>query len=373
MNKCRRSWVLAFLLASTLPVLGDSPFELAHVTLYNPVDEFAARSPAASVLGAYMQEIEDKAATLWQDKPKGQGQDGLIAVAIRPERTMKLWIDVGGRYQPDLTLALTKQFEGTGIPPVKDGPIAFAIHFTLWGGSGREPEEEGQVRLPELWQKAAAQREGEPMKIPDDLLPLVWERESAKPGARGKPEMVVPDEFVVQELRPTGGRIPRPKEWFYSEGHREHVLTWTISKENADGGFYETGVRVQCFLDVRECAGMTPQEFVQAFFDQKRGVVKVLGERPEQKQDLFTRVGLETQETLNHQGRLTTYRILYSAFWANDADLAVVSIAGTPAELWETYRATFDTMSRFELSGMAKTQDAAPKTRPPPALEEPPN
>jgi hypothetical protein len=64
-------------------------------------------------------------------------------------------------------------------------------------------------------------------------------------------------------------------------------------------------------------------------------------------QGLFTRICLETEEG--------PYRILYSPFWGSSGmDLAVVSIAGTTKELWETYAPIFDRMSAFELIDMKR-------------------
>jgi hypothetical protein len=56
---------------------------------------------------------------------------------------------------------------------------------------------------------------------------------------------------------------------------------------------------------------------------------------------------LETEEGPDH--------ILYSLFWGtNDLDIAVVSIAGTTKELWQTYAPTFHKMGSFELIDMKR-------------------
>ena len=62
---------------------------------------------------------------------------------------------------------------------------------------------------------------------------------------------------------------------------------------------------------------------------------------------LFTRICLETKEG--------PYHIIYSLFWgSNGMDIAVVSIAGTTNELWQTYAPTFDKMNAFELIDMRR-------------------
>jgi len=37
-----------------------------------------------------------------------------------------------------------------------------------------------------------------------------------------------PTEFVTQILEPTGGKISRPKNWFYHEGHHGPVYDWML-------------------------------------------------------------------------------------------------------------------------------------------------
>lgn len=152
-----------------------------------------------------------------------------------------------------------------------------------------------------------------------------------------------PSVFVTQVLEPTGGKIARPKDWFYAEGHQGLVYTWTLSREDTTGNRpYTTGVRIQAFFGVKEDAGKTAKQFILDFVESKKKEAKVLKTCDETNQVLFTRVCLETEEG--------PYHILYSFFWgSNGLDVAVVFIAGTQKNLWETYASTFDKMSAFEL------------------------
>jgi hypothetical protein len=169
---------------------------------------------------------------------------------------------------------------------------------------------------------------------------------------RGKPTTpveVTPTEFVTQVLEPTGGTILRPKEWFYVEGHRGPTFMWTLSREErSDGGPYTTGVRVQAFTGVLGGTGKTAERFILDFAAIRRDQAeRVISTREQQDQGLFTRIGLETVEGPNH--------ILYSLFWGNNGlDIAVVSIAGTTKELWQTYAPVFDRMASFELIDMTR-------------------
>jgi hypothetical protein len=160
-------------------------------------------------------------------------------------------------------------------------------------------------------------------------------------------EDVVPDGFVLQILEPTGGKIVRPKDWFYAERHGGPSYTWIISKEDVEKGPYDTGVRIQTIVGVEKGTGKTPKQFVMDFIAKKKKVAKQIYDECEPKdQGLFTRVCLQTEEG--------PYRILYSAFWANGSDIVVVLTAGTKTEEWGKYSEIFDQMSNFELIDMKR-------------------
>ncbi len=158
-----------------------------------------------------------------------------------------------------------------------------------------------------------------------------------------------PSDFVLQILEPTGGKILRPKAWFYAEAHGGPRYTWTISKEDiSKGAPYTTGVRIQTFVGVKKGTGKSGKEFVLSFLSQReQDADKVVKRCSETNQGLFNRICMETEE-----GR---FHVLYSLFWgAKDLDVVVVSISGTAKELWETYAPTFTKMSAFELIDMTR-------------------
>lgn len=162
----------------------------------------------------------------------------------------------------------------------------------------------------------------------------------------------LPTGFVTQILEPTGGKILRPKDWFFDEGHRESVLMWTISREDASGNRpYTTGFRIQAFFGVEEHTGQTAKEFILDFVAAKESeAIAVISTCEAEEQYLFTRMCLETEEG--------PYHIMYSLFWGtNNPDIAVVAIAGTTKELWETYAPTFDMMGAFELIDMERFEE----------------
>ena len=155
-------------------------------------------------------------------------------------------------------------------------------------------------------------------------------------------------EYVTQTLEPTGGHILRPASWFYAEGHRGPVYMWTLSREDSsENRPYTTGVRIQLFTHVKPGTGKTAREFIRGFADAKRRQTKVLSSCDEQDQGMFTRICLETEEG--------PYHILYSMYWGSSGmDMAIITIAGTTKELWETYAPVFRKMGDFELIDMKR-------------------
>jgi hypothetical protein len=159
-----------------------------------------------------------------------------------------------------------------------------------------------------------------------------------------------PTEFVTQILEPTGGKMLRPKDWFYTESHNGSSFTWTISREDASKAPYTTGVRIQMIAGVKKGTGKTPKKFVLDYVAQKKKeAAKVVNTCGETNQEMFTRVCLETEES--------RYHILYSLFWNNKIDWVVVSISGTRKDLWDTYDPTFQKMGRFELIDLKRFQE----------------
>lgn len=335
----------------------DSAFQVENIALLNSTNEFGQRSPSPKIMGGYIKSIE-AAVTPIANKAYADDKtphNGLVAVAIRPDGTKKFWIDVGDEYQPELTSQLEKAMDGSGIPRVNGGPVAFLLNFQIWGGV-EKPKTEKQPSvtppiLPAQWRKAAKGKEE--LKVPDDLLSLVWPAEESDGVA--DEETFVPDGFVLQPLAPFGGSILRPKDWHFNQGNSNKSIIWTISKEPLEDG-YITGVRIQLIGGIEKSTGSTPEKVVQSFIDSKKKGFKVLSEREETQQGEFTRVGLETEEPQPGKKDGKPFRILYSCFWSNENDMAAIIISGTTTDLWEEHRETFDTMAGLTIVDLKKAK-----------------
>ena len=148
-------------------------------------------------------------------------------------------------------------------PHLTEGFVAFAVL-----GKNYEQELKKQKEfappLPNQWKQVSEKRK-KPTST-DDILDLILPKKtetkatvdmSDKPsfhnritGKATPPEeapFTVPEGYLLQILEPSGGKIARPKDWFYAEQHHGPVYSWTISREDTKKGPYETGFRIQTF------------------------------------------------------------------------------------------------------------------------------
>jgi hypothetical protein len=334
------------LLVGSLPALPlDAPkgFETDNVVLYQPNEALQARVGSVADLANYIKELQAVCAEFFVATATPETLH--VVVAIRPGKRSRVWFVSSTRPAPDPQREpLLKKLEAVQPCDVRDGPVAFAISSKLAGGDGKNPKGDKDFKppIPKEWQDAAKGKEG--VLVPDGFLDLIWPDGSAF--AADTPRT----EFVTQILEPTGGKISRPKDWFYHEGHHGPVYDWMLTREDTDNGKkpYTTGVRIQTFTGVKEGTGKTAKQFILDFLAaKKKEAAKVIKTCEPKEQYLFTRICLETEEGPHH--------ILYSLFWgANDLDIAVVTVAGTTKELWTTYEPAFNKMGEFELIDMKR-------------------
>ncbi|WMS88463.1 hypothetical protein [Pleionea litopenaei] len=162
------------------------------------------------------------------------------------------------------------------------------------------------------------------------------------------------EEFETQELKPLGGKIRKPKSWFYRESHGGPHYIWTISKEESENGEYKTGVRIQATFGIEENTEMTRERFIRSFIEMKKSQVEVLSECKAEEQGMFFRICLETKEPAPNLGDNRYYRIQYSLFWGKELDLIVIQIAGTPEEYWSDYQQIFQQMRGFDIFDLSR-------------------
>jgi hypothetical protein len=146
-------------------------FNVAHNLLYQPDAVFRERIVDIDALGDYLNQIYEVAEDYWVGKPAEPGQALTIVIAIKPGGRVRFWLDSSlGKLDSGVAEPLIDRLQELPVPVVREGPIAFAIHASLWGGS---PGGGGWTFLPAEW-KDRCRLQGQKLVFPDGVLELVW-------------------------------------------------------------------------------------------------------------------------------------------------------------------------------------------------------
>ena len=162
----------------------------------------------------------------------------------------------------------------------------------------------------------------------------------------------VPEGYELQMLEPLGGKVAKPKGWHYRGGMTPVGFDWTISKERTDE--YETGLRIQGFMGVKEGTGKTPREFAINGLKEKEAGAKVFRRWPETQVGYFSRSGVEIEEVQVRDGKKVRYHVIYSALWNEAWGMAVFTIFGAPASEWKKAEPISEVMSTIEMIDMSR-------------------
>jgi hypothetical protein len=319
-------------------------FETENLVLYQVDEVLKKRLSSVKNLGDYYKKIEAECQSFFAKAT--QPSNIVVVVAVKPGKLSKIWFIPSAAQAPSLKLTdLQKKLEAIPAFDVYGGPLALAIRGKIAGGDSTAKEDPNAgPPIPQEWQDAIKDTK-ERVMVPDGFLAMLW---PDAPGTVVDKLPPTPSEYVTQVLEPLGGKIKKPKDWHYVEEHRKHTYMWTLSLEDSKKGPYTTGVRIQAFMGIKEATGQSAKDFILDFIKSKKANpgIQIEESCEEKNLGLFTRVCLEIEEG--------PYHILYSLFWGNDMDVAVVSIAGTSKELWRVYAPTFDKMNTFELIDMKR-------------------
>jgi hypothetical protein len=144
-------------------------FEIAQNMLYQPDPVLQERVPDVDALAGFMKRIEEEGVAYWADVPRGAGQALTIVVAIKPGGVARFWLEPSPT-GVDATLLnpFAARLRDLPVPSVRTGPVAFAMHATLWGG---QPAGGGWAFIPTEWQERCV---GKEVIVPDGVLEIVW-------------------------------------------------------------------------------------------------------------------------------------------------------------------------------------------------------
>jgi hypothetical protein len=338
--------ILLGLLATLVgvPCFAAPPYALNSVTLLQPESVLQERVARPEDLAAYITAVNAAAAeALAQQVPHPAA--GFVVLAVRPRGGSRVWLDFAPPLPKAVDARLRSALEAVEPFRARIGVVVVALNTSLWGA----PPTTRPTPQPEEWREAAA-ASAVPIEI-GELVERLWPAGVEADDAERK--FAVPSGFEVQVLEPTGGRIARPKDWFYRESHREGHFAWTLSREDSAQGPYLVGVRMQAIFDARQQTGQVPHDFVAGFIASKRSVTQVQSECAERVVGLFKRRCIETVEK-SPASPTGDFRIMYSLFYDDEMDLVVLSIAGAPSNEWEQASPLFNVMAEFELLDVSR-------------------
>lgn len=141
--------------------------------LYQPDSTLAKRLADVKAMAAYNQAITQTCAAHFAEAVRPELLD--VVVALRPGRS-RVWFIAPSRAAGDADLAaLGKKLERLPPPPLKEGPVVFALLASLGGAPREQPvaAQGYQPPMPAEWQRAQAES-AEPLSMPDGLLAKVW-------------------------------------------------------------------------------------------------------------------------------------------------------------------------------------------------------
>jgi hypothetical protein len=148
---------------------GSSPFQLVESLLYQPDEVLRQRLPNSDAFLDYVKRVLETAAAYWIGQPVQAGQTVTLVMAIKPGGRSRFWLDLApGGLPPEVERHFLSRLEELTPPVVQHGPVAMALHATLWGGRAA-----GWEFLPRQWQQAC-QHGNQELLVPDGILPLVW-------------------------------------------------------------------------------------------------------------------------------------------------------------------------------------------------------
>ena len=320
-------------------------YRMDGIVLYQPDHVLEARLSDRATFVNYIRALDRVCVDFFVDEVRPETLH--VVIALKPGRQSRVWFVSSTRADVKALAGLREKLEEVPAIEVFGGPVAFAIVGAIAGGDGKPLADDKDFHppVPKEWRDAVKDVPGV-VEVPDGYVRAVW---PDTPGLTTPGDALAPPGFVNQILEPLGGRILRPKDWYYAEAHEGPTYRWTISKEDmSKRGGYTTGARIQMFVGVKEHTGATAKEFITSIMEQRRREAqRVIDGCKPQDMGLFTRICLETEEGPHH--------ILYSLYWGrNELDIAVVAMFGTTKELWNTYSSTWTKMNHFELIDMAR-------------------
>jgi hypothetical protein len=169
-----RALILPALLALSLAFVSTAraaSYQMIEIGLYQTNDVLTQRmGNDANSLATYVKALNAAGAAYTDAQHSGIPSVVDIVVAFKPSGATKVWI-VDDRKAIAAPGAFAQKLESIHPPKSSNGPVAFSIHVSLWGGNDSN-QQNYRPPLPAEWQQAAKSTAA-PVPV-DDILSTVW-------------------------------------------------------------------------------------------------------------------------------------------------------------------------------------------------------
>ena len=153
--------------ADMIPENPERPFYFAFSMLHQPDPVLQQRVPSTKKFAQYGKKIDAACMTFFKSLPESEGRTCSIVFAVKPKRQSRIWIE----YHPKPLSeedhdALLGTLHAIEAPEVREGPVSMAMFCLLWGGVGRD-NQQNFSSIPKEWKKVGG-------LIPDEPLSEIW-------------------------------------------------------------------------------------------------------------------------------------------------------------------------------------------------------
>ena len=156
-----------FLLAFCCSASAAQPYNLHSVTLLQPQSIVSERVQPVEKLASYIDRVDEAASRSLAHSP-AKPTSGYIAIAVRPGRVSKAWLDLSPALPRPLEARVTAAIEAVRPFAAKRGVVIFALNVILWGA----PPTKQQWPRPAMWLRAV-KKAGHSLTI-DEVVNRVW-------------------------------------------------------------------------------------------------------------------------------------------------------------------------------------------------------
>lgn len=347
-----RAWFLGQVVAALLLFLISAPSIAADakfgaIVLMQPEQSWQLKRIDIKTFAAFIEAVKAAVTDGVRDDPAKSG-DAYLILAVRDDGKVNAWLDLEQPMGNETATRILIAAKAQKAFPVLHGTVVFAIRVLLGEASGASKPRQP---FPPEWKAHAAGRSAEENEV-EKLVERVWPR--ATKTASVRPPFPVPDGFEVQPLDPFGGRIAKPKGWYFHSRGTPTGWLWVLAEQDPAKGKWDTGSQIQLIAQVSKKAGKSPEEFVRDTLQQIKKSSRVLRECEVETVGEFRRQCLEVVETVDGANGKREFRHLYTLSWHVSADMVVIALFATTPDKWESLRETHRAMSVYEVIGPAE-------------------